>query len=771
MPRPSLAVGVAAFLLVAGAVGGALLLGGRKPSPPSTATSAAREGPSGLESPESPARAPAEPEALAPGIPGVRREVEAPASEAEAAPSTTGAGVAGFALEATSGSPVRRFTLRGRDAVAARRGYGWGQVVIPARTIVTADGSFEVLDVRPGRLDLEFEAEGFVPEVVEDLEVTEGQVLRGVEARLRRGVRVRGTVVERGTSAPVVSATIYVLADRGSSPGDSWPRFEPPRAWTGPGGEFEFAGLEPGAIRLAAVHDSFSPASSGPFEAKDGEVVDGVLIPLSRGGALDGYALREGEPAPPGTRIRTSLFGSPLEAWSPPRDSAIDESGYFKVEGLPPGRYSVAATVPPGPDERLDGASWRRRSRHAVAVVEEGRTTRVVFPDRPEGPCTLRGRVLRGEEGVEGAEVLVVPTQPPGNFDPFRSPLSARTAAGGSFKVEHVPPGPATLRVQASPRGGPHGFAPRSLSIEIPDRPDHEIDVQLSEATISGRVVRAADGAPVAGFFVEAIPATLHQTQDLVAAPVARALTDEEGRYRVSYLEPGRYVVRAGRRWGRGEAEDEQTLASEARGPIEVAEGGETVVDFALARGGTAIVRVSDPGGRPVKEAGVLLVPAVVPAGLHLPYAGGMGRTNEHGIARVVGLRPGRYYATIPEAEFAGAESEEAEVGRDAETSFRIDLRRGTRVKVRVLDEGGAPADAIPVWTDSSGRERFTLPSGLGTGVSLRIEKGVGSVILLPGQYTVRVGRPPWKEQTTTVYVGTDSPQDVVLRLEREENP
>ncbi|HKB16627.1 MAG TPA: carboxypeptidase regulatory-like domain-containing protein, partial [Planctomycetota bacterium] len=380
-----------------------------------------------------------------------------------------------------------------------------------------------------------------------------------------------------------------------------------------------------GAIRLGVVHDSFASASSGPIEAKDGEVVDGVLILLSRGGALDGHALREGEPGPPGTRIRVSLFGGPLEAWSQSRDSVIDESGYFKVEGLPPGRYSVVATVPPRPDERMDGESFRRRSHHAVAVVEDGRTTRVVFPDHPEGPCTLRGRVLRGEEGVEGATVRVVPTQPPGNPDPFRMPLSGRTSAGGTFKIEHVPPGWATLRVQASPTGGADGFAPKSLSIEIPDRPDHEIDVQLSDATISGRVVRAADGAPVSGVRVEALPATLHLTQDLALTPVAGVLTDEEGRYRVSDLEPGRYVVRAGRRWGRGEAEDEAPLALEARGPIEVAEGGETIADFALARGGTAIVRVSDPGGSPVKEAGVLLVPAVVPTGLHLLYAGGVG--------------------------------------------------------------------------------------------------------------------------------------------------
>ncbi|MCI0588511.1 MAG: carboxypeptidase-like regulatory domain-containing protein [Planctomycetes bacterium] len=379
---------------------------------------------------------------------------------------------------------------------------------------------------------------------------------------------------------------------------------------------------------------------------------------------------------------------------------------------------------------------------------------------------------MRRDAGVADASVLVIPTRrPEDSGDPHHEWPSGKTLPDGSFRLEHVPPGPAILQVDAPPRGEVRNSAQRRLAIEVPDRSEHEVDVLLSGATISGRVVRALDGSPIGGLPVGIVSATFPLSPRFDGTRMEGASTDEEGRYRVTDLEPGPYLVVAGFGWEREDAEEDSALASETRGAFEVAEGGETRVDFALSRGGTAVVRVSDPEGKAVKEAELIVVSSTGTTGLPRLLAGAFGTTDEKGIARVAGLRPGRYYATVPDIEFAGAESDEADVRRDAETAFPIELRRGTRVRVRVLDEAGALVDFVSLWTDSRGRERFAFPAGLWRGTVRKGEAGMGIAVLLPGEYTVRVGGGGWKEQPTTVQVGTDSPQDVVLRLERDNAP
>ncbi|MCI0589758.1 MAG: carboxypeptidase regulatory-like domain-containing protein [Planctomycetes bacterium] len=345
---------VAGSLLLAAAIGGALLLGNKRARTPSTGSPAARGEPSRVKSEEAPAEpdTPAAGAPLAPGIPaggGVRREIEAPVLGADI-PASARTGIAGVVREAESGAPIRRFSVEGRRAGKGRMGLERGDVVLPARTLDAADGSFEILDVPPGSLYLEFEAEGFVPGEIESLEVAEGNVLRGVEVRLRLGVTVRGSVVERGTSNPVEGASVQIVEEGGptsrtirmlSSLSEQVP------VTTGSDGRFQFVGRVPGTLRLGATHPSFAHALADPIEAKGGDVVEGVVIPLSRGGALDGHAIREGSPLPPTATVLVLPVGDlheriPFE----PRAVGIDETGYFKVERLTPGRYSVLASVP-----------------------------------------------------------------------------------------------------------------------------------------------------------------------------------------------------------------------------------------------------------------------------------------------------------------------------------------------------------------------------------------------------------------------------------------
>ncbi|HET6202891.1 MAG TPA: carboxypeptidase regulatory-like domain-containing protein [Planctomycetota bacterium] len=623
------------------------------------------------------------------------------------------------------------------------------------------------MDLEPGSLDLEIKAEGFVPEVVVILEVTKGEILRGTEVGLRPGATVRGAVVERGTSIPVADATVWVVGERGFPFASHL--FGPDRISTDSGGAFQFSGLEPRTLRFRVAHGSFADALSDPIETRGGGAVEGVLISLSLGGALDGFAIREGKPLLPTTRVQVLPAGD--EMWAEPRTVQTDETGYFKIERLRPGQYSVIAYSTVRAGEAIESGAARDGLLSALAFVEEGGTTRVEFPGPPKGGCTLRGRVLRGGKPVGAATVLVFPDRPPADAaDPDRGSPSATTLADGSFTIEHVPPGGALLNVRAHLRGEAMGSALVERRIEVPDRPEYVLDVVLAGGAISGRVVRASDGTPAQVIGVAIVPSTITARANSLGSSIVWASTDEEGRYRVLDLSPGPYWVGAGLAWGGEVAEEDGAVASESRGPIEVVDGGESVVDFALASGGIAVVRVSDPDGRPVEEAGVFVVPASYSTGVRRVLAGGMGETDGEGVARIVGLPPGRYYATVSETEFAGAESDEADVQREAETPFRIALRKGTRVRVRTLDSTGGAIDLLPLLIDSRGRERFASPPPWRT-TSWPAETGMTIAVLLPGQYTLRIGGDGWKEQTTVVQVGTESPQDLVLRLERERKP
>ncbi|MGH7150564.1 MAG: carboxypeptidase regulatory-like domain-containing protein, partial [Planctomycetota bacterium] len=349
----------------------------------------------------------------------------------------------------------------------------------------------------------------------------------------------------------------------------------------------------------------------------------------------------------------------------------------------------------------------------------------------------------------------------------LREKWNVRTRADGSFAVEHVPPGSATLLV-SSPSSGSSGMATasRRRSIEVPDAPELVHDVTLSGGAIAGRVVRASDGGPLSEVNVGVLPFGLSSGLGSQKG-FDWARTDETGGFRIVDLEPGTYLVRAAGRIEKAATGRNEEFAEETREGVEVREGEEVALDFALSPGGAALVRVRDPAGNAVKGAMVVVVRSDAPRGDRKFMNASRGMTDGEGLARVAGLSTGAYYAAVYGTEFAGAESEVASVQAGSETSIRVDLREGTRVRARVVDRNDSPVELFPLFVDARGRERFAIPTRA-RGSPRPGEEGMGIAVLLPGEYTVRIGGEGWKEQTTAVRVGTVSPQDLVLRLERE---
>ncbi|MEK6407588.1 MAG: carboxypeptidase-like regulatory domain-containing protein [Acidobacteriota bacterium] len=173
------------------------------------------------------------------------------------------------------------------------------------------------------------------------------------------------------------------------------------------------------------------------------------------------------------------------------------------------------------------------------------------------------------------------------------------------------------------------------FSIQLFARPVSSAQEAKAAGTIIGRVT--VDGKPAQGVTVMAIPLVSNPAGELLlnSSALLKASTDSDGRYKLEGVPTGKYKVAA---FGSGLADSDDDAGEEAT----VAEGATTEpVDFALFRGGVITGKVTDSEGRPVLAAhirlelsGKLIHPA---SDLRMYF------TDDRGIYRIFGLRPGQY--------------------------------------------------------------------------------------------------------------------------------
>jgi len=209
------------------------------------------------------------------------------------------AGVAGVVKEAASGAPVRRFNVQVSSALVPDIfGSGSSSWIEPERPFVSEDGSFVLEGLRPGRTAIVVRAEGFAEER-HQIALESGRTVRGLEFSLGRSVTVRGVVVETGTGSPIPDAMIH--EELRLEPGGTWTPTSRNATRTDADGRFELDSVRPGA-RLQVSHDSFVEVTTDPIAAAAGSTSEGLVITLSRGGAIEGYARgSDGSPLSPRT--------------------------------------------------------------------------------------------------------------------------------------------------------------------------------------------------------------------------------------------------------------------------------------------------------------------------------------------------------------------------------------------------------------------------------------------------------------------------------------
>jgi hypothetical protein len=174
-------------------------------------------------------------------------------------------------------------------------------------------------------------------------------------------------------------------------------------------------------------------------------------------------------------------------------------------------------------------------------------------PTPTQTPASIEGMVVDKQmRPVAGAEVSAFWDPPPMTYQPDQLPRT-NTDTAGKFVISNLAPGGYRIFVSAT------GYVPQTYGAKtagnsgatgtvislIPGQTAREVTVPLTAAsTISGRVV-SGTGEPLSGMNVNAVRIAFDSSGLKTFVPVGSTQSDDRGEYRIGWLPPGRYFVRA----------------------------------------------------------------------------------------------------------------------------------------------------------------------------------------------------------------------------------
>ncbi|WP_045119084.1 carboxypeptidase-like regulatory domain-containing protein [Haliangium ochraceum] len=592
----------------------------------------------------------------------------------------------------------------------------------PAIVAITdAAGVFTLAGLRPGRYRLRVEADGIFPSEVRFFEVPAERV-RLVVAR---EVEVVGRVVEGAAPAPGVPVTLLendVILARTSSDED---------------GGFRFAGLSEGVFQVwAGAGERASPAmvavrlGAGPFEPITLALEPAVVV---TGRVID----RQSE-----SGLRAVVALAALGPEQPMRYGQSDSSGGFRIEAVPPGRWSIQA--------------WSPGYLSREAVEFEAALTNPVRPVIALSP----GGVLAGQV-VDGAGTPVAGATVRARGRDSAGQNTLVSAQGDLDRVRRLRGDPPLSEVPAGTRFLARGELGVLLGpIPFPPPPG-AATVRVAEPALGPGDDTATSGeddaAPVSA---EAAIAALADGEDLGVY-----VTDTQGQFRITGVPPGSFrVIASHPDYAEGSSDALPVALGQRRDDVRV-----------VLRAGVVLVGTVE-NNRGERIIGAAL--AAEPAGASAEGAGGAGVGGARVLAVTgtdgryrLGPVTGRVRVSVSAAghgdaervlSVAEAEAEAAAAGRapdervedfvltvaDAELAGRVRDSSGFAVRgarVRITGAAGATpalsAEGRAATTDDAGR--FAIAA------------------LAPGRYRVEISHPGFP--TRTAEAGTEEGAELSL--------
>jgi protocatechuate 3,4-dioxygenase beta subunit len=619
-----------------------------------------------------------------------------------------------------------------------------------------------------------------------------------------QGATITGQIVDARTQQPLRGAIVSAARTPSNKPGEL-----PDIGFrTGQDGRFVLRGVAPGIVSFQVTKTGYLP---GPYAsvrpAADGEQIDNVLLTVPPAAALGGRVLDEsGQPAAGALVTVRSVAPAPVDVTAKvplPRDSTrTDDEGQYWIGGLGAGEYSL--TVRPAGDplgSSAGGAVLSATVRGENLVTGPAAGAQVVnvkvamaenladvnfvvrfppiadrwgkFLDKP-GTGTVSGRVVDSSgRGVASVIVLIA------RDDKAAGSMAASTDSDGAFRFMNVPAGSFTVRARgersvAAP-SDPEGPSTASVVVAAESRVENVVLTVRRGGTISGTITDEF-GDPVSGSVIvidpvrsipgvpgEIISTAVRYDGGLVAS---RGLvpTDARGRYRVTGLPPGEYLLGVAandgvlarvevqfqddggnrRRLARASVFYPGVPIASRASRIQVSEGADTAnIDLVVQPTPTASINVTVSASRPVNE--ILLYQILLDDRLTV-----IERATKLTGTQAITLdgRPGPYRLIASAQAAPGADdivrlwsSVDVEADTLVPATAHMTLEPAVNITGRVIFEGTNPlrqdagAWLIPLTSfpgigiDLDGNRTFTVTSG---------EFAIEGVF--PGRYVIQAG-------------------------------
>ena len=271
-------------------------------------------------------------------------------------------------------------------------------------------------------------------------------------------------------------------------------------------GRFQLTNLPPGQWRVTVSKGGYftwQPGQRRPFDPPPpitltrGQQVS-ADVPLSRGGVITGRVSDEsGEPLA-GLRVRVyraKMVGGYRRLEDVGAADQTDDTGAYRIFGLPPGDYYVAASLRMAPADSVVQTTYSPTYYPGTGELAAAQRIRVdlgtestaIFPLLPVRSVNVTGTVLTSSGGPANAFLNLV-----SDAAEFGTPLGIGgvTQPDGTFTIPDVPPGRYTLN--ASLRGdGPAEAGSMPLTVVNDDVTGNTI-VTGRPATLKGRFVAEA---------------------------------------------------------------------------------------------------------------------------------------------------------------------------------------------------------------------------------------------------------------------------------------
>lgn len=315
-------------------------------------------------------------------------------------------------------------------------------------------------------------------------------------AQQKSGI-IRGRVIAAETNRPLRRARITLI----STSTGTRPVIGPS---TNSQGQFELKDVVPGTYYVSASragyidlqHGQRRPGERGlAIEVKNGQTVERIDIALPRGSVITGRLTDElGEPYP-GIRVNAFelRYNQGRRIPFPSGGAFTDDLGEYRIAGLQPGSYYVAASSPEmWRNEKKEtmayattsypGAASNLPQPITIGVAQE--RSGIDFSLTASKAARVTGRVLNASGQPMAAEpVSLALTVRGANFIMVTPPpISTRTQADGAFELRDVPPGDFQLRA-----GGRGESA--SMPLTVTGDIENIVLVTRSGSTVTGSVV------------------------------------------------------------------------------------------------------------------------------------------------------------------------------------------------------------------------------------------------------------------------------------------